>query len=124
MIGTVGISGIANNGGQSESGTNSINLGINQASQIRSDQMSAGILQSLILANNNFEVAKMIFDVNSEVSVSMVGGEANFNLQPYSKNSNQLRINPDKTDATVHLDKIEANRDRKKKGDDTQEDDQ
>ena len=124
LIGTVGISGIANNGGQSESGTNSINLGINQASQIRSDQMSAGILQSLILANNNFEVAKMIFDVNSEVSVSMVGGEANFNLQPYSKNSNQLRINPDKTDATVHLDKIEANRDRKKKGDDTQEDDQ
>ena len=54
----------------------------------------------------------------------MVSGEANFNLQPYSKNSNQLRINPDKTDATVHLDKIQANMERKKKGDDTEEDDQ
>jgi len=66
----------------------------------------------------------MIFDVNSEVSVSMVSSEANFKLQPYSKNSNELRINPDKSDATMQLDKIEANRERKKKGDDSEEDDQ
>ena len=123
-IGSAGNSGIANNGGQVGSSTPSTDLGINQAGQIGSDQMSAGILQALILANNNFEVAKMIFDVNSEVSVSMVGGEANFNLQPYTRNSNQLRISPDQTDATMQLDKIEANRERKKKGDDTEEDDQ
>nr|WP_255696536.1 YDG domain-containing protein [Polynucleobacter sp. IMCC 30228] len=120
--GSVGSSGIANNGSLAESSARSTDLGITQAGQIGSGQMSAGILQSLILANNNFEVTKMIFDISSEVSVSMVGGEANFNLNLYTRNSKQLKISPDKTDATMQLDKLEENRVGKKRGDDTEED--
>lgn len=120
--GSVGNSGIANNGSLAESSARSTDSGITQAGQIGSGQMSAGILQSLILANNNFEVSKMIFDVSSEVSVSMVGGEANFNLNLYTRNSKQLKISPDKTDATMQLDKVEENRVGKKRGDDTEED--
>ena len=122
-IGSAGNSGIANNGGQVGSSTPSTDLGINQAGQIGSDQMSAGILQALILANNNFEVAKMIFDPNAGVSVSMVEGEDNFDIKSPALKGDQLRNNPDKKDASRSLDKIKEKKIGKKNDDEMEGDD-
>ena len=98
-------------------------MGINQAGQIGSDQMSAGILQALILANNNFEVAKMIFDPNAGVSVSMVEGEDNFDIKSPALKGDQLRNNPDKKDASRSLDKIKEKKIGKKNDDEMEGDD-
>ena len=77
----------------------------------------------MLFRSNNFEVTKMIFNVNAGVSVSMVEGEDNFDIKSPALKGDQLRNNPDKKDASRSLDKTKEKKIGKKNDDEMEGDD-